>query len=95
MANHGGNMAKSIQGHRAYLGHKKHITPNKKHLVHLFMNKIKPQDQRKLDQMIKNMHARSLGSPVARTKKSGRDVIAFPVPECMCTTTRDLHTSTA
>ncbi|PIA50559.1 hypothetical protein AQUCO_01200027v1, partial [Aquilegia coerulea] len=94
MANHGGNMARSIQGHRAYLGHKKHITPNKKQLVHLFMNKNKSQDQRKLDQMIKKMHARSLGSPMVRTKKSGRDVIAFPVPECMCTTTReDLHTS--
>ncbi|KAL5715364.1 hypothetical protein ACHQM5_017193 [Ranunculus cassubicifolius] len=85
MANHGGNMARTLQGHRAFLGHKKYITPNKKQLVNLFMNE--EQDERQLDQMIKERHANSLGSPVIRTKGSGRDVIAFPVPECMCTST--------
>ncbi|QHN97207.1 uncharacterized protein DS421_18g625430 [Arachis hypogaea] len=33
MPSHGGNMGHAIQGHRAYAGHKKYITPNKRHML--------------------------------------------------------------
>ncbi|XP_068656742.1 O-fucosyltransferase 24-like isoform X2 [Aristolochia californica] len=82
MANHGGNMARSLQGHRAYDGHRKHITPNKRQLVQLLMNKSLSEVE--MEKEIKMIHVGSLGSPLLRTDKPGRDVIAFPVPECMC-----------
>ncbi|OVA03430.1 GDP-fucose protein O-fucosyltransferase [Macleaya cordata] len=82
MANHGGNMARSLQGHRAYLGHKKHITPNKKQLVHLFVNQ-KNLGEKEMDEEIRKMHFSSSGSPLMI--RPNRDVIAFPFPDCMCT----------
>ncbi|XP_010244145.1 PREDICTED: uncharacterized protein At1g04910-like [Nelumbo nucifera] len=84
MANHGGNMARALQGHRAYLGHMKHITPNKKKLVQLLMNKNLTETE--MVERIKEIHVLSLwGSPSAGTKTSGRDVIAYPISHCMCT----------
>ncbi|XP_077224314.1 O-fucosyltransferase 20-like [Tasmannia lanceolata] len=83
MANHGGNMARSIQGQRAFAGHRKYITPNKKGMVELSMNKS--LDEREMKARIKMMHLDLSGSPLLRTGKLGRDVIAFPVPDCMCT----------
>ncbi|KAG9439342.1 hypothetical protein H6P81_019507 [Aristolochia fimbriata] len=87
MANHGGNMARSLQGHRAYNGHQKYIMPNKRELVKLFVNKSLSEGE--MEKEIKMIHANSLGSPLLRTDKRQRDVIAFPVPECMCSTKRN------
>ncbi|KAK9089741.1 hypothetical protein Scep_028823 [Stephania cephalantha] len=82
MANHGGNMNRALQGHRAFLGHRKHISPKKKQLVHLFMNAT--VREKEMESTIRTMHLGSMGSPVLRIMNSGRDVIAYPAPECMC-----------
>ncbi|XP_026423689.1 O-fucosyltransferase 20-like [Papaver somniferum] len=85
MANHGGDMARTIQGHRAYFGHKKYITPNKKKLVRLFMNNNNQMNEKEIDDRIKKMHIDSMGSPVLiKTSKSHMDVTAYPAPACMC-----------
>ncbi|XP_010547235.1 PREDICTED: uncharacterized protein At1g04910 [Tarenaya hassleriana] len=82
MASHGGNMGRAIQGHRAYAGHKKYITPNKRHMLPYFMNTTMAEAE--FDKVIKTLHRDSLGQPELRTSKAGRDVTKYPVPECMC-----------
>ncbi|MCO5578145.1 hypothetical protein L7F22_031983 [Adiantum nelumboides] len=83
MPSHGGNMAKSLQGHRAYAGYRKHITPNKREILPYFLNTT-ALPEADLDIIIKEMHNDSLGHTVFRTDKRGRDVLAYPAPDCMC-----------
>ncbi|KAK9725615.1 hypothetical protein RND81_05G157500 [Saponaria officinalis] len=85
MASHGGNMGHAIQGHRAYAGHKKHITPNKRHMLPYFLNSSLPETE--FNNIVKELHQDSLGQPELRTSKPGRDVTKYPVPECMCNST--------
>lgn len=83
MPSHGGNMARALQGHRAYAGWRKHITPNKREMLPYFFNAsltVAPE----LHLIIKNLHNESWGQPAFRTHKKGRDVLAYPAPECMC-----------
>ncbi|KAK9192334.1 hypothetical protein WN943_020951 [Citrus x changshan-huyou] len=82
MPSHGGNMGHAIQGHRAYAGHKKYITPNKRQMLHYFLNSSLPEAE--FNRIIKELHSESLGQPELRTSKAGRDVTKYPVPECMC-----------
>ncbi|XP_011007093.1 PREDICTED: uncharacterized protein At1g04910-like [Populus euphratica] len=82
MPSHGGNMGHAIQGHRAYAGHKKYITPNKRHMLPYFLNSSLPGAE--FNRIIKELHRDSLGQPELRTIKAGRDVTKYPVPECMC-----------
>ncbi|CAK7331829.1 unnamed protein product [Dovyalis caffra] len=86
MPSHGGNMGHAIQGHRAYAGHKKYITPNKRHMLPYFLNSSLPEAE--FSRVIRELHRDSLGQPELRTSKAGRDVTKYPVPECMC---RDSH----
>ncbi|WOL20234.1 hypothetical protein Cni_G29038 [Canna indica] len=84
LASHGGNMARSLQGHRTFIGSGKQIKPKKKLLVQLFqINKTLTETE--IGNKIKktHMHRESMDLSVmeAQTK---RDVIAFPVPYCMC-----------
>lgn len=83
MPSHGGNMGHAIQGHRAYAGHRKHITPNKRQMLPYFLDEtLSEQD---FNRIIRQLHNESLGQPEYRTDKPGRrDIIAYPVPECMC-----------
>ncbi|EOA32129.1 hypothetical protein CARUB_v10015380mg [Capsella rubella] len=81
MASHGGNMGHAIQGHRAYEGHKKIITPNKRHMLPYFANTSMSKTE--FEKMIKKLHRQSLGQPELRISKAGRDVTKYPVPECM------------
>ncbi|MCL7036366.1 hypothetical protein MKW94_023446 [Papaver nudicaule] len=83
MPSHGGNMGHAIQGHRAYAGHKKHITPNKRQMLPYFLNSSLPEPEFK--RIIRELHRESLGQPELRTSKQGRDVTKYPVAECMCT----------
>ncbi|XP_043691677.1 O-fucosyltransferase 20-like [Telopea speciosissima] len=83
MPSHGGNMGHAIQGHRAYAGHKKYITPNKRQMLPYFLNSSLPHSE--FNRIIKDLHHDSLGQPELRTSKAGRDVTKYPVPECMCT----------
>ncbi|KAJ4978768.1 hypothetical protein NE237_009548 [Protea cynaroides] len=82
MPSHGGNMGRAIQGHRAYVGHKKYITPNKRQMLPYFLNSSLPESE--FNQIIRDLHQDSLGQPELRTSKVGRDVTKYPVPECMC-----------
>eukprot|EP01018_Ginkgo_biloba_P033149 Gb_11996 [translate_table: standard] len=84
MPSHGGNMGHAIQGHRAYAGHRKHITPNKRQMLPYFLDTT--FSEKDFNGIIRKLHNGSLGQPEFRTDKSGRDIIAYPVPECMCTT---------
>ncbi|KAJ6354090.1 hypothetical protein OIU76_003010 [Salix suchowensis] len=79
MPSHGGNMGHAIQGHRAYAGHKKYITPNKRHMLPYFLNSSLPTAE--FNRIIKELHRDSLGQPELRTSKAGRDVTKYPVPE--------------
>ncbi|XP_059651812.1 O-fucosyltransferase 20-like [Cornus florida] len=86
MPSHGGNMGHAIQGHRAYAGHKKYITPNKRHMLPYFLNSSLPEAE--FNSIIMDLHLDSLGQPELRTSKAGRDVTKFPIPECMCNDSR-------
>ncbi|KAL3516565.1 hypothetical protein ACH5RR_023467 [Cinchona calisaya] len=82
MPSHGGNMGHAIQGHRAYAGHKKTITPNKRQMFSHFMNSSLPEAE--FNRIILGMHQDSLGQLELRSNKAGRDVTKYPLPECMC-----------
>ncbi|XP_044488072.1 O-fucosyltransferase 20-like [Mangifera indica] len=85
MPSHGGNMGHVIQGHRAYAGHKKYITPNKRHMLPYFLSSSLPETE--FNRIIKELHSESWGQPELRSSKAGRDVTKYPVPECMCNDT--------
>ncbi|KAK8497934.1 hypothetical protein V6N12_057110 [Hibiscus sabdariffa] len=82
MPSHGGNMGHAIQGHRAYAGHKKYITPNKRHMLPYFLNSSLPEAE--FNRIIRELHRESFGQPEVRASKARRDVTKYPVPECMC-----------
>ncbi|KAE8679817.1 hypothetical protein F3Y22_tig00111394pilonHSYRG00063 [Hibiscus syriacus] len=88
MPSHGGNMGHAIQGQRAFSGHRKYVTPNKRHMLPYFLNSSMPEAE--FNNIIKELHQESLGQPELRTSKAGRDVTKYPVPECMC---NDVHSS--
>ncbi|WMV50684.1 hypothetical protein MTR67_044069 [Solanum verrucosum] len=88
MPSHGGNMGHAIQGHRAYAGHKKTITPNKRQMLPHFLNSYLSESE--FNKIILDLHKDSLGQPELR--KTGRDVTKYPVPECMCSSTT-IHSS--
>ncbi|KAM5552327.1 hypothetical protein ABKV19_026938 [Rosa sericea] len=82
MPSHGGNMGHALQGQRAYAGHKKYITPDKRHMLPYFLDSSLPDVE--FNRIIKELHNDSLGQPDIRTSKVGRDVTKYPIPECMC-----------
>jgi len=82
MQSHGGNFGHAMQGHRAYLGHRKHIVPNKRQMIPHFLNSTMPVDE--FEETVRALHVDAVGSPIHRTNKSQKDVLAYPVPECMC-----------
>ncbi|ONI20263.1 hypothetical protein PRUPE_2G005200 [Prunus persica] len=86
MPSHGGNMGHAIQGYRAYAGHKKYITPDKRHMLPYFLNSSLPEAE--FNRIIKELHKDSLGQPDLRTSRAGKDVTKYPVPECMCNDSR-------
>ncbi|RDY07577.1 hypothetical protein CR513_08293, partial [Mucuna pruriens] len=81
MPSHGGNMGHAIQGHRAYAGHKKYITPNKRQMLPHFLNSSLPEAE--FNRIIKELHEDSLGQPELRTSRAARDVTKYPIPECI------------
>lgn len=81
MPSHGGNMGHALQGQRAYAGHKKTITPNKRQMLSYFLNPSLPEVE--FNRIIMDLHRDSLGQPELRSSKAGRDVTKYPIPECM------------
>lgn len=71
-----------MQGHRAYVGHRKYIKPNKRAMLPLLENESVSDQE--FSSTMQKLHKHSMGQPVSRNKKLDRDVVAYPVPECMC-----------
>ncbi|CAA0840757.1 O-fucosyltransferase family protein [Striga hermonthica] len=92
-----GNMARAVEGHRRFLGHRKTISPDRKSLVHLF-DKIKGgtmKEGKNLSDRVIELHRRRQGSPRKRKgpipgskgKDRFRTEEAFyvnPLPDCLC-----------
>ncbi|KAJ0972363.1 hypothetical protein J5N97_020322 [Dioscorea zingiberensis] len=76
---HGGNLGLAMQGHRAYAGHRKYVRPNKRGMA-----AMAETTGENMGQVVRRMHRGLMGEPELRTRKKGRDVIAFPMPDCMC-----------
>ncbi|KAK9278272.1 hypothetical protein L1049_027837 [Liquidambar formosana] len=79
---HGGNMGRAMQGHRAYVGHRKYLKPNKRVMIPFFEEASISDAE--FGSIMRKLHTKSQGQPEMRTTKRDRDVIAYPVPECMC-----------
>ncbi len=76
-------MGRVMQGHRAYVGHRKFVKPNKREIVGFLEDTSISEAE--FSSIMKEMHGRYQGQPEKRTtKRRSRDVIAYPVPECMC-----------
>ncbi|KAL9144035.1 hypothetical protein ABFS82_14G271500 [Erythranthe guttata] len=92
-----GNMARAVEGHRRFLGHRKTISPDRKALVRLF-DKIEGgtmKEGKNLSNKVIDIHRRRQGSPRKRkgpvTGTKGTDRFrseeAFyvnPLPDCLC-----------
>ncbi|KAG0590420.1 hypothetical protein M758_1G093700 [Ceratodon purpureus] len=92
-----GNMARAVEGHRRFLGHRKTILPDRKELVALFdqLDKGLLHEDKELAEMITKMHENRQGAPRKRKGPlkgtKGRDRLrseeAFytnPTPDCLC-----------
>jgi hypothetical protein len=55
---HSGNMARAVEGHRRFLGHRRTITPDRKGLVKLFVKMERGQlkEGPKLSNFVNQMH---------------------------------------
>ncbi|XP_031498896.1 O-fucosyltransferase 7-like [Nymphaea colorata] len=92
-----GNMARAVEGHRRFLGHRKTISPYRKGLVNLFdkIDQGSPNSTRKLSEKIMEMHRKRRGSPrkrkgpVSGTRGRKRFLseepfYQNPLPDCLC-----------
>ncbi|KZV53844.1 hypothetical protein F511_00110 [Dorcoceras hygrometricum] len=93
---HSGNMARTVEGHRRYIGHRQTITPDRKGLVELF---DKLEDGKlgvsALSRLVKKLHHNRFGAPRRRGGAppgiKGRARLRLeesfyqnPFPECIC-----------
>ncbi|KAK9270603.1 hypothetical protein L1049_026185 [Liquidambar formosana] len=92
-----GNMARAVEGHRRFLGHKKTISPDRKALVRLF-DKIERgslKEGKTLSNRTIEIHRRRQGSPrkrkgpISGTKgmdrfRSEEAFYVNPLPDCLC-----------
>ncbi|KAF3791982.1 Uncharacterized protein EJ110_NYTH12512 [Nymphaea thermarum] len=92
-----GNMARAVEGHRRFLGHRKTISPYRKGLVNLFdkIDQGSSNSTRKLSAKIMEMHRKRRGSPrkrkgpVSGTRGRKRFLseepfYQNPLPDCLC-----------
>ncbi|KAL5992545.1 O-fucosyltransferase 7 [Asimina triloba] len=63
-----GNMARAVEGHRRFLGHRKTISPDRKALVRLFnkMDQGSLREGQKLSELVIEIHRKRQGSPRKR-----------------------------
>ncbi|ONM33757.1 O-fucosyltransferase family protein [Zea mays] len=98
---HSGNMAKAVEGHRRFLGHRKTITPDRKGLVELFdlLEKGDLTEGPKLSALVTDMHKYRQGTPRKRygslpgskgraRLRTEESFYENPFPECICLTGR-------
>ncbi|URE46513.1 GDP-fucose protein O-fucosyltransferase [Musa troglodytarum] len=92
-----GNMARAVEGHRRFLGHRKTINPDRKGLVELFdmIDRGELKEGAKLSSLVSEMHHYRQGAPRKRygslPGSKGRDRLRTeesfyenPFPECIC-----------
>ncbi|KAK8552545.1 hypothetical protein V6N13_120938 [Hibiscus sabdariffa] len=92
-----GNMAKAVEGHRRFLGHRKTISPDRKGLVRVFgkIEKGVLKEGTKVSNRIIEIHRKMQGSPrrrkgpVSGTKGINRfhseeSFYGNPLPDCLC-----------
>ncbi|KAJ0973117.1 hypothetical protein J5N97_021076 [Dioscorea zingiberensis] len=92
-----GNMARAVEGHRRYLGHRKTINPDRKGLVELFdkIEKGELKEDSTLSSLVIRMHKSRQGAPRKRYGSlpgmKGRNRLRTeesfyenPFPECIC-----------
>ncbi|XP_078434985.1 O-fucosyltransferase family protein isoform X2 [Wolffia australiana] len=97
-----GNMARAVEGHRRFLGHRRTIVPDRKRLVELFdkLERGVLAEGPALTQLVRRMHLSRQGAPRKRLgptpgiKGRGRfrteeSFYENPLPECLCR--RRLH----
>ncbi|KAH6833358.1 O-fucosyltransferase family protein [Perilla frutescens var. hirtella] len=93
---HSGNMARVVEGHRRFLGHRKTITPDRKGLVQLF-DKLEAGllEESSLSRPVMRLHKNRFGGPRRRGGSPpgirGRARLRLeesfyqnPFPECIC-----------
>lgn len=94
-----GNMARAVEGHRRFLGHRKTINPDRKGLVELFdkIDKGELHEGPLFSSLVTQMHKARQGAPRKRYGPlpglKGRDRLRTeesfyenPYPECICRT---------
>ncbi|KAJ8625029.1 hypothetical protein MRB53_033559 [Persea americana] len=92
-----GNMARAVEGHRRFLGHRKTISPDRKALVHLFdkIDRGSLKEGKKLSDLVIEIHKKRQGSPrrrkgpISGTKgkerfRSEESFYENPLPDCLC-----------
>ncbi|KAL5993000.1 O-fucosyltransferase 38 [Asimina triloba] len=94
-----GNMARAVEGHRRFLGHRKTITPDRQGLVELF-DKLERGDLEEgssLSSLVTKMHKHRQGAPRKRFGslpgikgrarfRTEESFYENPFPECICRT---------
>ncbi|KAL4649468.1 hypothetical protein ACB092_01G015600 [Castanea dentata] len=92
-----GNMAKAVEGHRRFLGHRKTIVPLRKTIVRLFdkLENATLKERMKISNQIIDAHKKRQGSPrkrkgpISGTRgmdrfRSEESFYTNPKPECLC-----------
>ncbi|KAH7278141.1 hypothetical protein KP509_38G026200 [Ceratopteris richardii] len=97
-----GNMARAVEGHRRFLGHRKTIIPDRRRLVSLFDELDLGLTQEEFSYRVSEMHRKRQGAPrkrkgpLAGTKgrERFRTEEAFytnPLPDCLCQKNNTRH----
>ncbi|GAB2280746.1 O-fucosyltransferase 38 [Dionaea muscipula] len=97
ISSYSGNMAKTVEGHRRFLGHRKTISPDRKGLIEIFdkLESGQLQEGSSLSAIVKKMHKNRQGAPRKRLAPppgiKGRARFRYeesfysnPYPECIC-----------
>ncbi|KAL0381348.1 UNVERIFIED_CONTAM: O-fucosyltransferase 38 [Sesamum angustifolium] len=93
---HSGNMARAVEGHRRFLGHRKTITPDRKGLVELF-DKLEARllEVSSFYSLVNQLHKNRFGAPRKRgaaplgikgraRSRLEESFYQNPYPECIC-----------
>ncbi|KAL0423791.1 UNVERIFIED_CONTAM: O-fucosyltransferase 38 [Sesamum radiatum] len=93
---YGGNMARAVEGHRRFLGHRKTITPDRKGLVELF-DKLEARllEMSSFYSLVNQLHKNRFGAPRKRgaaplgikgraRSRLEESFYQNPYPECIC-----------
>ncbi|KAI9113813.1 hypothetical protein K1719_015064 [Acacia pycnantha] len=94
---HSGNMARAVEGHRRFLGHRKTINPDRKGLVEIFdkMETGELEEGPSLSNLVQRMHKSREGAPRKRHGsqpgvkgrarfRTEESFYENPYPECIC-----------